>query len=54
LNIKLPEQAQMMQDVGVIGYGTVKKSDLTGSVATLKSAELTKITSLNPAQQLQG
>lgn len=54
LNVKLLEDIHVIPEVVVIGYGTVKKSDLTGSVATLKSVDLTKITSLNPEQGLQG
>ena len=48
INVKLLEESQQLGEVVVIGYGTVKKSDLTGSVATVKSVDLTKITSLNP------
>ena len=54
INVKLLEESQQLGEVVVIGYGTVKKSDLTGSVATVKSVDLTKITSLNPEQGLQG
>jgi TonB-linked SusC/RagA family outer membrane protein len=54
LNIKLLESVQLMPDVVIVGYGTVKKSDLTGSVVRIKSVDLTKITSLNPEQALQG
>ncbi|HLF33920.1 MAG TPA: SusC/RagA family TonB-linked outer membrane protein, partial [Cyclobacteriaceae bacterium] len=48
-----PELTQLSEIV-VIGYGTVRKSDLTGSVSSLKGAELTKIPSINAAQALQG
>ena len=54
INVKLLEESKQLNEVVVIGYGTVKKSDLTGSVATVKSVDLTKITSLNPEQGLQG
>ena len=54
IDIKMLEVSQALGEVVVIGYGTVKKSDLTGSVAGIKSAELMKITSLNPEQGLQG
>ncbi len=54
LNVQLLESVQLMPDVVVVGYGTVKKSDLTGSVARIKSADLTKITALDPEQALQG
>jgi len=54
INVKLLEEATALNEVVIIGYGTVKKSDLTGSVSVIKSDELTKITSLNPEQGLQG
>jgi len=43
-----------LDEVVVIGYGVVRKSDLTGSVASVKTEELTKITAANPVQSLQG
>jgi TonB-linked SusC/RagA family outer membrane protein len=52
--VKLLEESKQLNEVVVIGYGTVKKSDLTGSVSTIKSVDLTKITSLSPEQGLQG
>ena len=54
INVKMLEESKELNEVVVIGYGTVKKSDLTGSVASIKSVDLTKITSLNPEQGLQG
>src|ERR1035437_1262002 len=54
INVRLLEESKELGEVVVIGYGTVKKSDLTGSVASVKSVDLTKITSLNPEQALQG
>lgn len=54
VNVTMPEALQKIPQVVVIGYGTVRKSDLTGSVATVKTADLTKIISLNPQQGLQG
>ncbi|MGD0583023.1 MAG: TonB-dependent receptor [Bacteroidales bacterium] len=54
INVKLLEQSQELGEVVVIGYGTVKKSDLTGSVTSVKSIDLNKITTLNPEQGLQG
>lgn len=54
LNIVLESDAKALEEVVVIGYGTVKKSDLTGAVSTVKSGELTKIPSFSPVQALQG
>jgi len=36
INVKLLEESKLLNEVVVIGYGTVKKSDLTGSVSTIK------------------
>ncbi len=51
---------EMQPDVGeldelvVIGYGAVRKRDMTGAVGQIKSEEIGKITSLNAEQSLQG
>ena len=45
---------KLMEEVVVIGYGKVKKSDLTGSVSSVKTEDLLKITSLNPAAKSPG
>src|SRR5659263_198331 len=54
IDVSLETETTMMDEVVVIGYGTVKKSDLTGSVSSVKTDDLLKITSLNPEQGLQG
>lgn len=53
-NISLQEDAVKMDEVVIIGYGSVKKSDLTGSVASIKSEDLnaTSISSID--QGIQG
>lgn len=43
-----------LDELVVIGYGTVRKSDLTGSVSSIKSDDIVKITAANPVQSLQG
>lgn len=43
-----------LEELVVIGYGKVRKSDLTGAVSTIKSDDLVKITSSSPEQGLQG
>ena len=52
--ITLTEDSQLMEDVVVVGYGAVKKSDLTGSVASVKSSDLMKSSPLNAQQGMQG
>ncbi len=54
INITLLASVQVLNEVVVIGYGTVRKSDLTGSVSSVKGNDITKITSLNAEQGLQG
>ncbi|QHT66335.1 TonB-dependent receptor [Rhodocytophaga rosea] len=54
INITLDPEVTTLADVVVIGYGTQRKSDLTGSVASVRGADLTKIPSSSPMQALQG
>ncbi|MCK5793810.1 MAG: carboxypeptidase-like regulatory domain-containing protein, partial [Anaerolineales bacterium] len=53
-NIQLVEDILELDEVVVIGYGTQKKSDLTGSVATISGDELAKVTVAGIDQALQG
>ena len=52
--ITLVEDNEFLDEVVVIGYGTVKKSDLTGSVATVKADEINKGVITSPADLLRG
>ena len=54
LKISLREDSELLEDVVVIGYGTVKKSDMTGSVATVKADQLNKGAVSSPTDMLQG
>ncbi len=54
IDVVLQLQKTSLDEVVVIAYGTVKKSDLSGSVGTIKADDITKITALNPVQSLQG
>ncbi len=54
LNIELEQASELLEEVVVIGYGTTRKSDLTGSVASVKSTELAKTTITTLEQGLQG
>lgn len=53
-NIFLKVDAQNLQDVVVIGYGTARKADLTGSTSSLSGDRLTASNSPQLSQQLQG
>ena len=44
LNITLKEDVESLDEVVVVGYGTMKKKDLTGSVSSVKADELTAFT----------
>ncbi len=50
----LQEDTDFLDEVVVIGYGTVKKSDLTGSVSTVKADEINKGVISSPADMLRG
>lgn len=54
VNITLKNKDLQLDEVVVVGYGTVKKSDLTGSVSSLKGEELTKIGAVGIDQALAG
>ena len=54
IDLKLSEAVKELDQVVVIGYGTIKKSDLTGSVATVKSKEIEKASPVNIQSALQG
>jgi len=54
IDVVLEVESIGIDEIVVIGYGTVRKSDLTGAVSSVKAGDLTKITSLNPEQNLQG
>lgn len=53
-NITLDPDSNELDEVVVVGYGSVKKSDITGSVSSVKSEELTAFPVLNAGQALQG
>ena len=54
VDVILIEDIEILEDVVVVGYGTQRKSDLTGAVSSVRGADLTKIPSSSPVQALQG
>jgi len=54
VDVQLEPKKTTLDEIVVIGYGSVRKSDLSGSVGSVKSDDITKITALNPVQALQG
>lgn len=53
-NIVLKEDSEMIDEVVVVGYGTIKKSDISGSVVSVDKEQMMKRNPLNLAQGLQG
>ena len=54
LNVLLQEDMEQLDEVVVVGYGTMKKRDVVGSISTISSEEITKIPTTNLAESLQG
>jgi TonB-linked SusC/RagA family outer membrane protein len=54
LNIVLVEDVQSLSEVIVVGYGEQKKSDITGSIASLPKERLEMVPNTTVAQALQG
>jgi TonB-linked SusC/RagA family outer membrane protein len=50
----LNEDTEVLDEVVVVGYGTLKKSDMTGAISSVDVEELTKRSTTNPAEALQG
>ena len=54
VNVKMKSDAQMLSDVVVIGYGTQRKSDLTGSVSNVSSKDFNSGLISSPEQLING
>jgi len=54
INVTLKTDAVMLEEVVAIGYATVKRKDLTGSVTSIKSDELMKVPTSDVTQALAG
>ena len=54
MNVTLQEDTELLDEVVVIGYGQVKKNDLSGSVVALKAEELNKGAVTSPQELIQG
>lgn len=52
--LTLVEDTEFLDDVVVIGYGTVKKSDMTGSVVAIKADDINRGAVTSPDQMLMG
>lgn len=54
INILLEDDTQALEEVVVIGYGTARKRDLTGSIVNIKAADIANKPAMNPLSSLQG
>src|SRR5690606_37823484 len=54
LFVILESESELVEEVVVVGYNMVKKSDLTGSVVSVSSEDITAMPVQNPLQALQG
>jgi len=52
-NVTMQEDAAALDEVVVVGYGTMKKKDLTGSVASVKTEDLAKVAGANALSAMQ-
>lgn len=54
MNVVMEDDSQMLEDVVVIGYGSVKKSDLSGSVVAIEAEEINRGAVTSPQELMQG
>ncbi|NDV94028.1 TonB-dependent receptor [Dysgonomonas sp. 521] len=54
IDVVLEDDATMLTETVVIGYGTAKKRDLTGSIASIRAEDIANRPSANPLASLQG
>lgn len=53
-NVQLTAEASSLDEVVVVGYGTTRKSEITGAVGMVSSAQISEQQSVNPLQNLRG
>ncbi|MDR0811034.1 MAG: SusC/RagA family TonB-linked outer membrane protein, partial [Paludibacter sp.] len=54
INVTLEEDNEQLDEVVVVGYGTMRRRDLTGSIQSVRSSDLTAIPTNNVLEVLQG
>lgn len=54
IKVTLKEDSQILDELVVVGYGMMKKSDMTGAISSVNGDDLAKRTTTNPAEALQG
>lgn len=54
INVTMLEDASILNEIVIIGYGSQKKSDITGAVSTVRADDLIKLPTVNAVEALQG
>ncbi|KAA6352376.1 TonB-dependent receptor SusC [termite gut metagenome] len=54
VNVTMEEDVQLLDEVVVVGYGTAKKRDLTGSIVSIAGTQIANKPSTNPLASIQG
>lgn len=54
IDVKLQVDTKALEEIVVVGYGTMKKSDVTGAITTVKAKDITAIPTTNALRSLQG
>lgn len=54
INVVLQDDAKLLDEIVVVGYGTQRKSDLTGGIATISGDDINGIPAVSLTQRLQG
>ncbi|RDC54693.1 TonB-dependent receptor [Pedobacter chinensis] len=54
ISVKLTAQSNVLDEVVVVGFGTIKRRDLTGAVASVKAADIVRAPTHNAIEAIQG
>ena len=54
IDVKLLNDTKALEEIVVVGYGTMKKSDVTGAITSVKAKDITAIPTTNALRSLQG
>lgn len=54
IDVKLQVDTKALEEIVVVGYGTMKKSDVTGAITSVKAKDITAIPTTNALRSLQG
>ncbi len=54
IDVKLLVDTKALEEIVVVGYGTMRKSDVTGAIASVKAKDITAIPTTNALRSLQG